>query len=125
MVAPVVHYWYGVLMVHFPAQTMKAAIQRTLYDQVFFAPIFIPSFMSSLMVLQGDTCAEIVPTIQRQYKDLIVTNWIMWIPAQLINFRVVPLRFQVLFSNIVSLLWNAYFSFKVNNNATKERSEVQ
>jgi hypothetical protein len=75
------------------------------------------------MVLQGETCAEIVPTIQRQYKDLLLTNWIMWIPAQLVNFRFVPARFQVLFSNMVALIWNAYFSFKVSPEAIKEHSE--
>ena len=119
LVAPIVHYWYGALMKYIPGQTIMATFQRTFYDQTVMAPLFIPTFMSCLMMLEGKTSfeKEIVPALQREYKDLLITNWFMWIPAQLVNFRFVPSRFQVLFSNVVALLWNAYFSYKTSSSS--------
>lgn len=125
LVAPAAHYWYMSLLRYFPAKTMKAALQRTFFDQVIFAPLFIPTFMTSLMMLQGEAYNEITTTIQVQYTDLVLKNWIMWTPTQLLNFRFVPARFQVLFSNIVALIWNAYFSFKVNEGANDEYFETK
>jgi len=48
---------------------------------------------------------HVVPTV-------LVANWSLWIPAMSINFAVVPLKFQVLFGNVVALLWNTCLSYK-------------
>ena len=40
----------------------------------------------------------------------VTANWKLWIPAQLVNFAIVPLHFQVLFANGVALVWNTYLS---------------
>lgn len=117
LVAPTTHHWYRTLLNIFPANTLKGAFQRTLLDQALFAPVFIPTFMASAMALAGEECDEIIPIIRERYADLVLKNWILWVPAQLFNFRFVPAKFQVLFSNCVALLWNAYFSFKVNDDA--------
>ncbi len=114
LVAPTAHHWYRTLLQLFPANTLKAAFQRTLLDQALFAPLFIPTFMASAMALAGEGYDDILPIIRERYADLVLKNWILWAPAQLFNFRFVPAKFQVLFSNCVALVWNTYFSFKVN-----------
>ena len=38
----------------------------------------------------------------------------LWPAAQLVNFYVIPLKFRVNFSNIVSLFWNTYVSWLAN-----------
>ena len=39
------------------------------------------------------------------------TNWMMWIPAQIINFALVPLQYRVLVANVVALAFNTYLSW--------------
>ena len=38
----------------------------------------------------------------------------LWPAAQLFNFYVIPLKFRVNFSNIISLFWNTYVSWLAN-----------
>lgn len=38
----------------------------------------------------------------------------LWPAAQLVNFYIIPLKFRVNFSNIVSLFWNTYVSWLAN-----------
>ena len=38
----------------------------------------------------------------------------LWPAAQVVNFYVIPLKFRVNFSNIVSLFWNTYVSWLAN-----------
>lgn len=42
------------------------------------------------------------------------SNWILWVPANFVNFRFVPVPLQVAFSNFVALFWNTYVSFVSN-----------
>jgi protein Mpv17 len=52
---------------------------------------------------------------------VIQANFALWIPAQIVNFSLVPLNYQVLFGNVVALLWNVYLSWV---NATTRTPET-
>jgi hypothetical protein len=113
LVTPIAHNWYGMLMRRIPGNTIAATVQRTFWDQAVCAPLFLPTFMISLKMLEGESLQhDIWPQLQSEYTDILTSNWIMWIPAQLVNFRYVPCRFQVLFSNMTAMIWNIYFSYK-------------
>lgn len=107
LVAPVVHHWYGFLSIQ-----ISNVAKRTIIDQFVFAPVFCVTFMSSLMALEGKDLKYIQKTITRDISDVMIANWCLWIPAQLINFRFVSLQWQVLYSNCIAFLWNTYLSWK-------------
>lgn len=46
-------------------------------------------------------------------------SWALWIPAQAVNFYFMPVKFQVLFTNVFELLWNAYLSFAAAGKGAK------
>ena len=53
----------------------------------------------------------------RIYNDLpnaIIVGWGMWIPSMAFMFTFVPVKYQVLFSNGVGLVWNTYLSWRTN-----------
>jgi FtsH-binding integral membrane protein len=56
--------------------------------------------------------------------DIVVANWALWVPAQFVNFAVVPLKFQVLYSNVVALVWNVYLSYTTSRNHTSLSREL-
>ena len=112
LVAPVVHIWYARLTKFIPGTNVGAVIKRTAVDQLCFAPLFLPTFMMNLMMLEGRPYAEAFPKLQKDLPGALVTNWCLWVPAMLVNFRFVPLKYQVLYSNMVGFVWNTYLSWK-------------
>ena len=109
LVGPTLHVWYGALGRMLPAPGTVGAVQRLVADQFIFAPTFIPVFISCLMTLDGQM-AQIVDKLKADWFEAVKGNWALWIPAQFINFRLVPPRLQVLFANVVGVAWNVYLS---------------
>ena len=68
--------------------------------------------MTSLMILESKPLDHIKDVLARDYVDVVVTNWSLWMPAMLFNFRFVKGPWQVLFSNGVGFVWNVYLSWK-------------
>ena len=71
--------------------------------------------MLNLMFLEGRPLAEIPEKLGRDLPDALVANWCLWIPAMLVNFRFVPIKFQVLYSNMVGFVWQTYLSWKTQD----------
>jgi hypothetical protein len=58
---------------------------------------------------------------------LILAEWIIYVPTQSLNFRYVPGKFQVLFSNVVGIVWNGYLSWTADkaNKALEGADDVK
>lgn len=109
MVGPTLHAWYSFLHTNVPGATASSIGKRLLLDQFIFAPLFIPSFMVVLSACEG--AEDPFQLAKSSWADAVVTNWRLWIPAQVINFGVVKPHFQVLFANGVAVVWNVYLSW--------------
>lgn len=110
LITPVLHVWYGFLGSRLPGVSTAAVAKRLALDQLGFAPTFLPVFLSSVLTLEGN--AEQIPDkLRADWWPVTKANWGVWVPAQILNFRFVPGSMQVLFSNVVGLLWNAYLSY--------------
>lgn len=111
VVGPSLHLWYGALNSVLPGVAVKTVACRLVLDQFVFAPVFVGVFFGSLNVLEGKNFASLSTQLDLHYYDTLVSNWKVWIPAQIVNFAYVPVRFQVLFANSVGLCWNSYLSW--------------
>ncbi|KAG7389541.1 hypothetical protein PHYPSEUDO_010186 [Phytophthora pseudosyringae] len=110
LISPVLHVWYGFLSARLPGVSAGAVAKRLALDQLGFAPTFLPVFLSTVLTLEGH--AEDIPDkLRADWWPVTKANWAVWVPAQILNFRFVPGSMQVLFSNLVGLLWNAYLSY--------------
>lgn len=121
-VAPITHVWYDALSTRIipGARSRTKVFQRLMLDQFGMAPLFVPSFMAGLWILEGrdkiwEPLLEVAP-------EVIQANWALWIPAQVVNFSLIPLNYQVLFSNVVALVWTVYFSWANANSSTSPSS---
>ena len=110
LVGPTLHVWYGTLFKYIKTPGFSGAIMRMLPDQFIFAPIFIAVFSTFLFTLEG-RLDELKQHLNDTMFDSMVVNWKIWIPAQIINFRFIPLHLQVLYVNFVALIWNTYLSY--------------
>ncbi len=117
LVGPTLHFWYGFLNRIVPGVGTAAALKRLAIDQTVFATSFIPIFMTSAMLLEGNELSSIPPAVKREWFPALVANWGLWIPGNFVNFRFVAPRLQVLFANVVALGWNAYLSWASHRSA--------
>lgn len=53
-VAPVLHTWFGFLTRRFPGTAASSVVKRVALDQLVFAPVFLASFLSVIMLLDGN-----------------------------------------------------------------------
>lgn len=106
---PAAATWYGLLQRHVVLSTpRKTMLARVAADQGLFAPVFIGVFLSSMAVLEGGSPKD---KLDKNYKNALTANYMLWPAAQMVNFSVIPLEHRVLFVNLVSIGWNSYLSF--------------
>lgn len=67
--------WYGLLDRKFGSATKVGALKKVAADQLLFAPSFLVVFLSALGLLQLKKVDEITAQINKDYKDIILTNW--------------------------------------------------
>lgn len=94
LIGPALHFWYTVLNNVFPSRSVAGTVKRVIADQFGFAPFFLPTFLFCLYFLEGRR-ETIVQDISSQWLDVLVSNWKLWIPFQIINFGLIPLNLQV------------------------------
>jgi len=121
LVGPTLHFWYGFLATKFPGQVAVQTIKRTFADQFIFAPVFLGVFISSLSILEGESFRK---NLQDRWATTVVANWGLWIPVQALNFRFIPVMYQVLISNCTALAWNAYLSRSAHMGQSVLREEL-
>ena len=54
--------------------------------------------MSSVLVLEGKSAAEIEHKVKAEYVESLTANYALWVPAQFLNFYFIPVPFQVVCS---------------------------
>lgn len=111
VIAPTLHFWYGALNRYITAQTTMGAVTRMLADQFLFAPLFIPVIFGFMFSVEG-RIDQLEEHLRKNWWDTTLANWKLWIPAQFITFRFIPVNMQVNFVNLVALGWNTYVSWK-------------
>ena len=108
LTGPTLHFWYGFLFRRLPGVTVTRVLQRVALDQFFFAPLFTFSFISVLFAAEQRSYESWSSHMANNFAESVGVNWMMWIPAQVINFRFIPASYSVLFANFVAVFWNSY-----------------
>ncbi|KAF8260536.1 hypothetical protein EI94DRAFT_1748150, partial [Lactarius quietus] len=92
------------------ASPTKAVIYRTWLDQTLMAPLVAGLFFTSMSVMEGKGTSGVVDSLSTKYAPTLMCGWLMFTPAQIVNFAVVPPQFRFVFLSGVSLVWNTYLS---------------
>lgn len=80
LVGPTLHFWYGFLARIIPGTTLLASTKRLALDQLVFAPVFIPIFFSSTLMLEGRP-NMIVSKIKSDWWSTLLANYVVWVPG--------------------------------------------
>lgn len=100
---PINYLWYGWLDGKFVGTALTTVARKMVLDQLVIMPVMIASFFigMSIMERKDDILYEckhkLVPTFQ--------SSCLVWIPAQAINFLLVPPKFRVVYVACVAFVW--------------------
>ncbi|XP_028136629.1 mpv17-like protein [Diabrotica virgifera virgifera] len=108
VVGPAVSVWYRLL-----SKSKYSLLQRVAIDQLLFAPSLLPVMITSVNVLKGQNWFQIKDELKHKYFHILITNYKVWPLVQFINFKYIPLKYQVAFGQGVGIFWNTYLSLKI------------
>lgn len=101
------------------------AIRKSLLDSFVFGTVMNTCYVGLNMYLSGDVAKDkIVSKMKDEQFGIVLTGWSYWIPIQMINYRFVPLNYQMNATQVLALVWHSFLSWKAHKNL-KHDEEVQ
>jgi len=113
LMAPVQHKWFAFLSRTFPltkSSGTTAAMKRVAFDQLLFAPVGLAIFFTFMTIAEGGGRRAITRKFQEVYIPALKANYLVWPAVQMLNFRIMPLQFQIPFVSTIGIAWTAYLS---------------
>lgn len=114
------HHWYNYLDKNLPGRAVKVVLKKVLIDQIFFSPLYITVFFLTSGLLDNSSIREIGSEVIDKGKQLYAAEWIVWPPAQLINFFFLPTKYRLVYDSTISLGYDIYTSY-VKHSDRKEK----
>lgn len=101
--APALFYWYRYLDRVLPGKLVAVAVRKALIDQVLASSTLLVAFYTAMSVMEGkeDIFAELKAKFVPTYK----LSCCFWIPAQCVNFFLVPPHLRVVTVGLCSFAW--------------------
>lgn len=93
-----------------PGRTFGIVMKKVFVDQMICSPLCIGMFFITLGIVERNTWAEFKQEFKDKAQRLFIAEWVIWPPAQIINFYFLPTRFRVLYDNTISLGYDVYTS---------------
>ncbi|KAJ5684607.1 uncharacterized protein N7477_000952 [Penicillium maclennaniae] len=111
--APVQFQWFGFLLRTFPLTKKNPSIpvfKRVAFDQLMFAPFGLACFFTYMTIAEGGGKRALTSKFRDVYLPTLKANFVLWPAVQILNFRVIPIQFQIPFVSSVGIAWTAYLS---------------
>jgi Mpv17 / PMP22 family len=120
-VAPVLHFWYVGLARAIPGTSLVPVLKRVFYDEFVFTPVYVPILMTILWSLEGVEPKHLPRMIREEWLTIMIFDWSVYVPVQFINFRYVPVKFQVLVINLVGVGWNCFVCWRAQGQQARQK----
>lgn len=111
------HYWYILVDVFIPGSSLKCVIKKVLYDQILFSPVNLTVYFGTVAVLEG-SMKHLKEELLEKGSKIYTAEWLIWPPAQFINFYLLPLKYRVFFDNFISFgfdIYSPYVKYKLKS----------
>lgn len=128
MMGPVQFKWFQFLSRAFPitkTSRLAPALKMVAFDQLIFAPVGIALFFTVMTVAEGGGRRAVSRKLREMYVPTLKANFMVWPAVQIINFRIMPIQFQVPFVSTVGIAWTAYLSLTNSAEEGEARSAPQ
>lgn len=112
-VAPLQFKWFRFLERAFPmtkASAFGPAMKRVVLDQLVYAPFGVGLFFVAMTVAEGGGRRAVTHKLRDMYVPTLKANYVVWPAVQIVNFRLMPVQFQLPFVSTIGIAWTAYLS---------------
>ncbi|PHH87389.1 hypothetical protein CDD83_8932 [Cordyceps sp. RAO-2017] len=112
-VAPLQFKWFRFLERAFPMTKTSAfgpAMKRVVFDQFVYAPFGVGLFFVVMTVAEGGGRRAVSNKLRDMYVPTLKANYVVWPAVQIVNFRLMPVQFQLPFVSTIGIAWTAYLS---------------
>ena len=116
--------FYGALARRMPSDTLASAVKGALVTElVLDLPITVPAFSVGTDVLRGRDAPFAMAHLRRDYPACAASSFGLWFPATVVNLRLVPLQYRVMYDSALVVVWSSVFSFVSNRRAGYEERD--
>ncbi|KAH9641655.1 hypothetical protein HF086_005101 [Spodoptera exigua] len=120
------HHWYIILDRFIVGRSLYMVIKKLLLDQCICSPIVILSFFATVALFEDDPFDNFTSEVSQKFWTLYKAEWIVWPPAQIINFYFLPTKYRVAYDNTISFGYDIYTSHvKHSKIKATEKENVQ
>lgn len=116
-VGPIGHLWYEGLET-FVMKGLKLRVNsvsfiatKVVCDVLVFGPIHLLAFFTYMGLMSGMPWATVKRDVERDFIPTYMTEGLGWGVVQVANFRLIPVRHQLLCVNVFCLLDSAFLSW--------------
>lgn len=106
-----------------PSQTAPPVVLAKLaLDQLLFAPALTAAYLHLRGAFADEPLRETAARVRRELWTVMLSNWAVWVPANLVGYAAVPLDLRVAWGSVVGVLWTTILIRKVA--AEKARADA-
>ncbi|XP_041360219.1 mpv17-like protein 2 [Gigantopelta aegis] len=124
VLGPANHYWYSMLDRFLSGTARRTIMKKIAADQLVAAPFMGTTFLFAMGLLEGSSFEKSAAEWKEKFPLIYLFDWVLWPPAQFINFTYLPTKYRVLYVSFITLLWDIMLSFIKHREPTHEVTEV-
>ncbi|KAD5508178.1 hypothetical protein E3N88_15881 [Mikania micrantha] len=116
-VGPIGHFWYEGLdrflmnRLQYPPKSMRFVATKVAIDEILFGPVDLFLFFTYMGFASGKNVTQVTDELKRDFLPALIVEGGTWPVVQVINFRFVPVRYQLLYVNLFCLLDSCFLSW--------------
>lgn len=116
-VGPVGHFWYeGLdrfirLRLQLQPNSFWFVANKVAIDGVIFGPLDLLVFFTYMGFSAGKSVPQIKEDVKRDFVPALILEGGVWPVVQIVNFRYIPVRYQLLYVNFFCLLDSCFLSW--------------
>lgn len=116
-VGPVGHFWYEALdrfirhKLQFQPKSLRFVSAKVALDGLICGPLDLLVFFTYMGFSAGKSVSQVKEDVKRDFIPALALEGGVWPLVQIVNFRYVPVRYQLLYVNIFCLVDSAFLSW--------------
>ncbi|CAH1716101.1 unnamed protein product [Aphis gossypii] len=105
------HIFYRSLDNRYPARDSLTISKKLFIDQTLCTPLIIAVFIYGLGFLENKTLEKINEEFKDKCAMIFLVDCAVFVPTQYINFKFLDPKYRLLFTNMVSIMYDTFLSY--------------
>lgn len=112
------HFWYIWLDRWMGTnRSLRIVLKKVFLDQVIMSPVNLVIYFGTLSLLEMSSFKKFrEELVEKGMQNIFVVECVVWPPAQYFSFAVLPLKYRILWDNVISFgfdIYNPYVKYQL------------